>query len=107
MLAAAEPIEKAARLRPGPLLPVVLILLIPELGLRCHAGRLGYRQNNRQYNPTHFSKHSMVRIAFDFGHSWSPSRQTGEVPGVELIRLVIILRKKRQEPFVIWPDHHA
>jgi hypothetical protein len=42
-LAAAEPIEKAARLRPGPL-PVVLILLIPvpeKLGLHCHAGRLG------------------------------------------------------------------
>jgi hypothetical protein len=41
--AAAEPIEKAARLLPGPL-PVVLILLVPvpeKLGLHCHAGRLG------------------------------------------------------------------
>jgi hypothetical protein len=39
-LAATEPIEKAARLRPGPL-PVGLILLVsvPEkLGLHCHAG---------------------------------------------------------------------
>ena len=43
MLAAAEPIEKATRLRPGPL-PVGLILLVPvpeKLGLHCHAGRLG------------------------------------------------------------------
>jgi hypothetical protein len=42
-IAAAEPIEKAARLRPGAL-PVVLILLVPvpeKLGLHCHAGRLG------------------------------------------------------------------
>jgi len=43
VLAAAEPIEKAARLRPGPL-PVGLILLVPvpeKLGLHGHAGRLG------------------------------------------------------------------
>jgi hypothetical protein len=43
VLAAAEPIEKAARLRPGPL-PVGLILLVPvpeKLGLDCHVGRLG------------------------------------------------------------------
>jgi hypothetical protein len=63
MLATAEPIEKATRLRPGPL-PVVLILLVPvpeKLGLHCHAGRLGYRQNGRHYKPTrtysHFAKH--------------------------------------------------
>src|SRR5262249_16002306 len=71
VLAAAEPIEHAARLRAGPLsvvlvllsvvlgllsvvvvvlsvvlvlLSVVLVLLVPvpkKLGLRCHAGRLG------------------------------------------------------------------
>jgi hypothetical protein len=54
VLAAAEPIEKAARLRPGPL-PVGLILLVPvpeKLGLRRHAGRLGYRQNSRHHKPT-------------------------------------------------------
>jgi len=54
VLAAAEPIEKAARLRPGPL-PVGLILLVPvpeKLGLHCHAGRLGYHQNSRHHKPT-------------------------------------------------------
>ncbi|MGC2454770.1 MAG: hypothetical protein WA592_18610, partial [Pseudolabrys sp.] len=43
VLAAAEPIEKATRLRPGPL-PVGLVLLVPvpeRLGLHGHAGRLG------------------------------------------------------------------
>src|SRR5262249_43303091 len=60
----AEPIlEETARLWPGSSVLVLvpgLILLIPEeLGFRCHAGQLGYRQNGCRNQPAHtqFARH--------------------------------------------------
>jgi hypothetical protein len=84
-LAAAEPIEKAAGLRPGPL-PVGLILLVPEkLGLHCHAGRLGYRQNSRHHKPTrtysHFARHIGRPVSIRIRPQLLQPRQAGEVPG--------------------------